>query len=312
MSYLRLEKATDQERELLSLIRALSWRGNLSDQEFQDRNRKLYNHPFGRQKITTYVLKNPENKIVSSLDALQIKLFVKKGGQGSAAIQDGFLIASFMTPPQHRRKGYATLLLNRFFEVQPLSIGVLYSDIGPKFYERWGFKISKRFVFEISGPFTKNQLTINPLEPKRWVEKVFDFRKSKLDQDPKAHIAVVPDIDFYDWQIERFRFFAQLRSQNSLPPVFYEALTPDGPSYFAVILNALTGKAEVLWRDTANKEGLAAIGQVVEGWGCGSFTYWGAEGEGQKVHEENPMHWTKGAGDPHQDGFYDPQLSDWW
>jgi GNAT superfamily N-acetyltransferase len=312
MSYLRLEKATSQERELLAKTRASAWGQDLIGNEFLERNQRLYNHPYGRDHIVTYVLKNPENKIVSSLDALQLKFFHKENPGDSTAIQDGFLIASVITPPQYRGKGYATLLLNRFLETQSWSLGVLYSDIGPKFYEKWGFKVSKRYLYEISVTSSKNQLTINSVEPEIWIQKAFDFRKLKFNSEPNSHLALVPDFKFWDWQIERFRFFAEKRTQRPLPNVYFEALTAQGPTYFAVVLNAVTGKAEVLWRDGANPEVLAAIEQVVESWGCPSFSYWDKAGTGQKGHEENPMYWVKGSGKPHEEGFYDPQLCDWW
>jgi GNAT superfamily N-acetyltransferase len=313
MSYLRLEKATSQERELLATPRALAWGKSLDATEFKERNQRLYNHPFGRDHIITYVLKNPENKIVSSLDSLGVKFFHKQKLGDSTSIQEGFLIASVITPPQHRRKGYATLLMSRFLEAQPWNLGVLYSDIDPKFYERWGFKISKRSLYEVSGPFSKNQLTINQLQSEVWIQKVFDLRKSKFNIDPKAQLALAPDFEFWDWQIERFRFFAEKRNKGSLPHVYFEWVSEQGPSYFAVVLNAMTGKAEVLWRDSNHPENLGAIGQIVQGWGCERFSYWDTVGGiGQKIQDENPMCWLKGAAEARAEGFYDPQLCDWW
>lgn len=312
MSYLRFDKANSQERELLALIRAKAWAKELSDSEFITRNQILYNHPFGKTRIETYVLKNPENKIVSSMDCLRVKFLTKEKKPDKVSIKEGFLIASVITPPQHRLKGYASLLLNRFFEKIDFEIGVLYSDIGPKFYEKWGFKKTQAAVFEVEAVPTKNQPTIKEMELKAWVDRVFDLRKSKLIKEEKAQWVVAPDTEFWDWQLERFRYFANLKGGGKLPNCFFEAETDHGKTYFSVVLNAITQKAEVLWRDSYCEESLTAIGAVVQGWGLSHFSFWSAVPHGKLLHEECPMGWCKGAEEPQVEGFYDPQPCDWW
>ncbi|MFM8316042.1 MAG: GNAT family N-acetyltransferase [Deltaproteobacteria bacterium] len=312
MSYLRFDKATASERELLALLRASAWAKELSSEEFTKRNQRLYSHQFGSERIDTFVIRNLENKIVTSMDVLRVKFFFKAGPKASISVKEGFLIASVFTAPQHRRKGYAALMMSRFFEQQKWDLGVLYSDIGPKFYEKWGFQKTHRFLCEMGGPFPKNQLTINPIEPKAWVDKVFDLRKSNFDSDPKGQMALVPDVDFLDWHLERFRFFAQLKGRGPLPPTFFELETSQGRTYFAVVLNAMTQKAEVLWRDSNSEHSLTAIGQVVESWGLKEFTFWSPNAQGKVLEEECPMGWFQGQVKPEPEGFFDPQICDWW
>jgi GNAT superfamily N-acetyltransferase len=312
MSYLRFDKASLPERELLALIRAKAWAKELSESEFIQRNQILYNHPFGKTRVETYVLRNPENKIVSSMDCLRVKFLTKEKKTGKVSTKEGFLIASVITPPQHRRKGYASLLLNLFFEKQTFELGVLYSDIGPKFYEKWGFKKTHAAVYEVETIPTKNQPTIKEIELKTWVDTVVDLRKLNFIKEERAQWVLAPDPEFWDWQLERFRYFAQLKGGGKLPGCFFEAETNHGKTYFSVVLNALTQKAEVLWRDSNCQDSLAAIGAVVRGLGLSHFSLWSAAPQGKLFHEECPMGWCKGAEEPQAEGFYDPQLCDWW
>ncbi|MDR3543577.1 MAG: GNAT family N-acetyltransferase [Desulfosporosinus sp.] len=81
---------------------------------------------------TRYVL-DVNNEIVSSLIILKLKDIVGKKAYG---------IGSVLTPKIHAGKGYATVLLkNCMPNGKEDSLVFLYSDINPKFYKRFNFKI---------------------------------------------------------------------------------------------------------------------------------------------------------------------------
>ncbi len=312
MGYLNFDKASGVERDSLALFRAESWAKGLTSQEFCERNRILYEHPFGKNKIETFVLKNPENKIISSMDALQVKFFFRETYSHEIEEREGFLIASVITPVQHRHKGYASFLLKEFLSRQKWNLGILYSDIGPKFYEGLDFQKTGVQVREISEPFPKSKSQIQALEMPRWIEKVRLIRRKGFEQCSHSQMALVPEATFWDWQIERFRYLSKLKGQNLAEDSFFEIETQKGSSYFSVVANPLTKIAEVLWFDPDCPESLPAIGKVVQDWGLKKFIFWGAKSQGKLLYEECPMGWFLGATKPKPEGFYDPQLCDWW
>lgn len=312
MSYLNLHKATSGEREALALIRADAWAKNLSREEFCERNRILYAHPFGKNRIETLVLKNLEQKIVSSMDVLNLNFFFRESDSQKIQVKEGFLIASVMTPIQHRRKGFATYLLKEFLKAQKFGIGILYSDIGTRFYERYDFQKTKIQTRELIEPFGETALKPNPLSEQDWIAEFADFRRRRFESTQGAQVAVLPELEFWDWQIERYRYFARLRTGSELPTPFFQVHTAKGPNYFCVVKNCLTQTGDVLWFDSTCPESLAAIGKVVKAWGLRRISFWSPHDQGTVINEECPMVWFQGATKPVPEVFYDPQLCDWW
>ncbi len=312
MAYLTIDQASASEREALALIRAEAWAKELSRVEFCERNKILYSHPFGTKRIQTLLLKNPEKKIVSSMDALQVKFFFKETETQKIVVREGFLIASVLTPIQHRRKGYASHLMKDFLSRQSLGIGVLYSDIGPKFYERYGFQKTKVQSRELVEPFVSTSIEPVPIELNDWIEKVNSVRKIRFETEKAAQLCLVPETEFWDWQIERYRYFSRLKGHPTIPAPFFEINTTSGPSYFCVVKNVLTQTADVLWFDSDCPESLPAIGRIAKDWGLGRIHFWSPKELGRPIHEECPMGWFQGASKPSPEGFYDPQLCDWW
>jgi len=312
MAFLTLDKATLAEREALAPIRADAWAKDLSKQEFCERNRILYAHPFGKNRIETFLLKNPEKKIVSSMDVLKVKLFFREDETCKTKISNGFLIASVVTPIQHRRKGYATYLIQEFLKNQKFDIGVLYSDIGPQFYERYDFRKTMVQAREMVEPFGESSIEPAILSAENWLSRLAEVRKERFETTKGAQVALFPDPEFWDWQLEKYRYFSKLRGDTQLPAPFFEIKTANGPSYFCVVKNCLTQTGDVLWFDYACPESLPAIGKVVRSWGLKKIQFWSPHNQGTVLHEENPMAWFRGATKLVSEGFYDPQLCDWW
>jgi len=80
---------------------------------------------------TRYVL-DVNNEIVSSLIILKLKDIVGKKAFG---------IGSVLTPKIHTCKGYATELLKNYTQEKEDSFIFLFSDINPKFYKSFDFRI---------------------------------------------------------------------------------------------------------------------------------------------------------------------------
>ncbi|MFM8316188.1 MAG: hypothetical protein ACKOA8_18055, partial [Deltaproteobacteria bacterium] len=292
---MKFEQATQRDRDCLAGLRASAWAKELSPQEFSERNKLLYAHPFGQKRIQTFLLRDKSGEIVSSMDALEVKLFFRAPLTQEVQNREGFLIASVITPENQRAKGYATQLLQNFLSHQKWDLGVLYSDIGAPYYERFGFKKTPTSVFEVQGFESNSKPKLKILSLEAWVEKVFQRRKENFENNVKAQVALLPETEFLDWQLERFRYFFRLTRAGVLPPCFYECETPQGARYFAVVHNPVTQGAEILWREPDCPEIFSFIASVVQGWGLKKYSYWSSGKEtglpGRKVHEECPMGW---------------------
>ena len=139
---MRLEVGTDLDREALAAERALEWRGRLTEGEFLARNRRLYLHPFGRTRVQTWIWRK-ENRILSSLDTISIQL------QWHELVREAWLIASVVTPKACRGSGYASQLITALLASQPERSALLFSDIDPAFYQRFGFRLTAHEEVEI-------------------------------------------------------------------------------------------------------------------------------------------------------------------
>ncbi len=315
MSSLYFDKANPEERNHLSLLRAGAWAKDLTANEFIKRNQALYSHPFGKKRIETYVLKDSSGTIVSSMDALQLNFFITQGPDKKILEKPGFLIASVITPMDQRGRGYASHLLDEFLKTQPWDVGVLHSDVGSAFYERWGFRKTEAKLFEVEEPVPQSPTPMTgktkPLDLESFIQHIYKLRKKKMTGLPEGKLMIAPEVEFWDWQVERFRFFSKLKGIR-LPSPYFEAQLPGGCDYFSVVQNSMTGKAEVLWRDSTHPENLTAIAGVVKDWGMKHFSYWANGTQGKVIQEECPMGWRRGKIKFLADDFLDPQLCDWW
>jgi hypothetical protein len=318
MVELHLEKLSPLERRKLAVLRAEAWAKGLTVVQFCQRNERLYEHSFGKTRIDTWGLKNSQGEIVSSLDALRVRFFFKESPINPVVERDGFLIASVITPDKFRNQGYASLLIEKFLSQETLKIGVLYSDIGPKFYEKFGFQKTAVQLRAMNCSFLKgSSYQCYPIEFENLVDRAYHWRKKRFELNPNAQLILVPDGEFWDWQWERFRFFAEMKGYGKMKPTTFAHETQQGLEYFWVVPNFLTGVGEVLWAQSQSLDSLAAIGSVVFSWGLGSLNYWGL-GNGERVlGEECPMGWIRtNPVNPQPQRFFgefsDPQLCDWW
>ncbi|MSP19903.1 MAG: N-acetyltransferase [Bdellovibrionales bacterium] len=315
MRPLYFDKATREERNHLSVLRAGAWAKDLPPNEFVKRNQVLYSHPFGKKRIETYVLKDSSGTIVSSMDALQLNFFMTGGLDKPILEKAGFLIASVITPIDQRGRGYASHLLDEFLKIQPWDVGVLHSDVGPAFYEKWGFKKTEAKLYEVdqavSQPPTSMRIEMKSIDLESFIHHIYELRKKQMVGLPEGKLMIAPEVEFWDWQIERFRFYSKFKGIR-LPSPYFEAQLAGEYEYFSVVQNSVTGKAEVLWRDSTRSENLAAIASVVKDWGMKHFSYWANSTQGKVIQEECPMGWRRGKIKFLAEDFLDPQLCDWW
>lgn len=203
MSKLRLEKATATERENLAPARAVEWAKGISVEGFCQRNARLYAHPFGVKHTETLLLKDDKNEMVSSMDSVSVPTL-----QGRT-----FLIASVFTPPVHRGHGYAGEMLTQFLQTKESKTGLLYSDIGLGFYEKWDFQPSP--VTEVTLPtIADGPRDLQELEIGTVLACIQAIREQALKESAVPATAFLPEGEWVDWHLERFRVFAGLVGQT--------------------------------------------------------------------------------------------------
>lgn len=299
MSEYKFEIASDADRKVLAGLRASQWHGYLSTPEFAKRNEVLYAHPFGR-RITTYCLRGPSG-IATSMDVLGLSIGTRVDEEPPTE-KDGYLIASVITPSEFRGRGLATDLLQRFLEQWPGRPGILHSDIGPEFYERLDFAATLRGVHE-RPILSREKDSWKAISFTEGVRRLKETRWRRLRVGEGNIGLVLPDEEFLDWQLARYRYFAELERKPFPADFFYEVSQSHA---LFLVPNFRAQKAEILWREAECENCLAAAGAIASGWGLSTLSYWGRpEGSPKK---EYPMIRVPGTAAD----FADPQLCDWW
>ncbi|KAF0715128.1 Aste57867_3544 [Aphanomyces stellatus] len=129
----------------------------LTMEQYLAREHALCATEFAKETLTGYVLvpeANPE-----TLDILAyVELFKRPCLYGAARIH-GYSVGSVYTPAQHRKKGYASIMLQQLVDLMRadnggIVVSNLYSDIGPTFYANkgWAVHSSDQLIFPTSFP----------------------------------------------------------------------------------------------------------------------------------------------------------------
>lgn len=155
-SDLVLEPANRTEYEQTWRLNAGEWKGFLSDAAYLDRELYLGEADLTRDgNATGWILTSPNfaineegsRPILSSCESLLKNAYLAKNGEVKKILAHG--IGSVYCRPEHRGRGYAQRMMKELgakLETWQQSknitnlFSVLYSDIGPKFYAKQGWK----------------------------------------------------------------------------------------------------------------------------------------------------------------------------
>lgn len=293
------------EERLAIDARADAWAGPLTPEQFLGRNRRLYDHPYGREAMQTYGLRDDAGRIVSSLERLEISLLLRDEKEVILEETAG-LIASVVTPAAERGKGLATRLLKGFFDARSREPFVLYSDIGPRFYERFGFEAFPTSSLEVPSAPGASESAF-PLSLDAFTLALRRARRETVEK-AKGEIAVLyPQTRFLDWQLERFRYFAELAGKAFPPTVSWKLSHADPAHLVSVFPDFLTGKANVFWAPEC-ETCLAFARDVAHRWGLPTVRYWSRHAGAEGSKPEYPMIRVPGM----RPAFLDLQFCDWW
>ncbi|CAG8614265.1 9302_t:CDS:2 [Cetraspora pellucida] len=191
-----------------------------------------------------------ESTILSACETFKRKALITLS-PGQVQEVTCYSIASVFTPPQYRRKGYASTMMKllsdklRFEFKAPFSF--LYSDIGTDFYGRFGWKAYtlKEVRFKVDDNFTtppensETVITIDLSNLESVIQQDYELIKKEFSKLNKKSLVVLPINPTYNWFMERSKHFSNL---NEYPKILGAKILKDQD-----INNQKLSKGFVIW-----------------------------------------------------------------
>lgn len=237
---------TEEEKLLCWKINGASWRGALSLPTYLRREEYLAEQAFTRDGGITYWIlvdtaastpASSPRTILASCESLRKKaLLATKDGKVEEVVSHG--VGSVFCRPEFRGRGYAQRMmkelgdkLERWQQKEGcrVSFTVLYSDIGKKFYAKYGWM-----------PFPSSHIALSPLKSTTDTSSTKNTPSSSplhagdlpalcsLDQtllrqkialhNPSTRVALIPDVETMQWHHAREEFAAK-ELYNRFPEV---------------------------------------------------------------------------------------------
>jgi hypothetical protein len=244
------------------------------------------------------------------MDVVSISMLVKRRS-GPVRRERGILIASVITPEEKRGRGYCSRMLNEYFEAHSQTSGILYSDIGPPFYARYGFY--ERPIRCVEIPAESVHLPETPLAAlslEVFASELSQWRARALELAPESDAAVLdPEGAWLDWQVERYRFFAE-RSKTRLGELFFLLDHSTGKHLLGAVPDFISGRLDAFWTDPDCSSCLTTLHHLASAQGLSLLRFWTRHDAAWRGKTEYPMLRIAGGGTTPT--FIDPQFCDWW
>jgi len=301
-----LELLEPDSRIALAPVRAAAWAGWMTAEQFAERNVRLYAHELSATRCHAYGWRQ-DGDIVSSMELYDVRLGISDG-RGGWSEEPAVLIASVVTPSEKRGRGYAGAMLEEYFRRNPSQNSVLYSDIGPPFYERFGFRAFPRYSTE-RAPGELVDSPARPISPEKFTQRLAERRRQLVLAAGVPGAALLPDAQWLDWYVERFRYFAEIADTPFFDRLFWK-LDHGGEHLLAFVPHYPLRKLEALWVDTGCDECLAFGAGLAAEWGLTAFRYWSPRRLSPKDKEECPMLRVPRLGTAAV--YQNVQFVDWW
>lgn len=297
-----LTTGSQKHRDQLAPLRAEAWAEGITPEQFAERNRQLYDHPFGGTRIETHVFLDEKGELLSSCDTLDVDFGILDP-KGEYVEDRGLLLASVFTPTAKRGKGYASRMLEELFAGQSDKAWCLYSDIEPEFYERFEFLATP--ISEVTEIIPLEEDRLVEAEPIEMEEAVRGLRqwRSDLVKGGSPGLALLPDPQWVDWELLKFAYFAETRGKT-LSDVCYQIAT----EFAIVVPDFVAGDIKTLFA-TDESAARYAVQAVARATGIRKSYSWrmsGLPSPGASV----PMAWSREFPDSRK--FLDLQFGDWW
>ncbi|CAG8550155.1 9533_t:CDS:2 [Funneliformis caledonium] len=221
LSELILIEATPEQVIITNRNSFVEWGApHLTLEEYLSRERLLSSLPFTSKNFTVWILvprSTPETttNILSSCET-----FIRPALVQPSQKLYCYSIASVFTPPEHRKNGYASYMMEMLGKklkenFQGVGFSFLYSDIGTEFYSRLGWKVfgHKEIQFNIENENENlNDITsdIANAIPLSWtdVEDLTKYDCSLIENEivvssAKYGAVVLPTFECFEWLFAR-------------------------------------------------------------------------------------------------------------
>lgn len=206
-----------------------SWGAALSLQSYLDREASQIDIPLARDGglsrwiLTTDAAGSPQRPLLSSCETLRKRAVVRdaaSGGVGGGQVRDvaAHGVGSVFTDAEHRRKGYAGLMMGKLGEAlgkgseEPL-FSVLYSDVGKVFYAKQGWVPFESAHLEFPASSTaasaSSDTLLKVIRPEDIPalaaadEALVRAAVANAPPSPKSVVAILPDTDQIRWHAAR-------------------------------------------------------------------------------------------------------------
>lgn len=274
----------------LDSLRASEWHGALTPLEYAHRNERLRSHGYG-DKIESWGWSLDQGAtLLASCSLLPVSFVAKIDGSVS-----GWLLASVVTPPEHRGHGYASAMLEALLDRRGEKPWILFSDIGPEFYARWDFKSLPRVSQTATA--TDGEVDLAAASPAFVAETISTRRAGGRTYAPEE----------IDWIAERYRAFAEFRDLIDVP-VILDCGDSANPVFVAV--DAVRDELAVLWADPKDSDAVPRARDAAGALGLSTVSYWEPVPDAvEGTKPEWPM-----IRDPKEElaPVSDVQFVDWW
>ena len=193
----------------------------LSLNQYLEREVLLLNTEFSKEshELWTYTV---DGQIVSACESYKSKCIAIIGGKYIEG--DCFRIGSVFTPSEHRKKGYASQMMKELLialRSRDLCVAsVLYSDVGPDFYARCGWRTMESKSLKISNrraPFMERKAVMVSLPN---LKPFIELEENQLSLEIKSQkddaFVIVPTYNNTEWFHVRSRFYAELKFPSKM------------------------------------------------------------------------------------------------
>ncbi|KAJ3188782.1 hypothetical protein HDU85_004496 [Gaertneriomyces sp. JEL0708] len=189
------------------------WAAGLSLEQYLEREDVIAARDFSVRRTTWALVESSE--ILASCETYERPCLYKQE-ENAVVVGKAYSVASVFVPEQHRCKGYASSMMAHLRDhLQSLSgvvVSNLYSDIGPDFYGRLGWKVFPHVELTLPA-------RIGPEPHVRWLmlkdlkdtaARDFEAMTMKLLNNAAAGtIALPPSFSNYEWHVARTLFYAK-------------------------------------------------------------------------------------------------------
>ncbi len=201
------DAALDRDR-----LNHAAWGGSLTQEQYLERERRLWRDPFSRQGLRLWVLSDGHEPVAS------LETYAVQAKSGDLA-GSGHGIASVYVEERHRGGGHASDLLRRVHErlrAEGALLTYLISEIGPSLYERLGYRGRPLRLRRLAAS-EPGRPDIEPGDPRvRLLEErdllaVLESRYGRSEGQAKRLPLSIPlSPQQIGWHLQRGRIYAEL------------------------------------------------------------------------------------------------------